>query len=191
MPDTLDSTVSRQYSPAMHRALFLFLCLSLGVLLMPPGAVAADPPVLAVLEYSSGLLAPSAKIRLQTGMTSSSLANRPKKVWTLRDGDTLRQASPPRERVIQFYQGSGNNLSPVCRILVKYRQTTSGWRPTYMLYNPPPVMWDGNKLVPINTSARIPVQVVGSSGAGADGFYTSLSLGSPTGAFPIDGWAVQ
>lgn len=174
----------------MHRALFLFLSLSLALLAAPQSAVAADPPVLAVLEYSSGLLAPRAKIRLQTGMTSSSLANRPKKVWTLRDGDTLRQAYPPPERVIEFYQVSGNDGSPVCRILVKYRQTADGWRPAYMLNNPPPVMWDGHKLVPLDTRPRVPVQVVGGSGADGNGFYTSLSLGSPTGAFPIDAWEV-
>jgi hypothetical protein len=175
----------------MHRALFLFLSLGLALLLAPQRARAAEPPVLAVLEYSSGLLAPNAKIRLQTGAMLSPLANRPNKVWTLRDGDTLRQAYPPAERVIQFYRLSGNDAVPVCRILVKFRQTANGWRPAYMLNNPPPVMWDGNKLVPLDTGAALPVQMVGGSGADADGFYTSLSLGSPTGAFPIDGWAVQ
>lgn len=159
-------------------------------MLTPSRAAAADPPVLAVLEYSSGLLAPTAKIRLQTGAVLSPLANRPNKVWTLRDGDTLRQVNPPPERVIQFYQLSGNDSSPVCRIIVKYRQTADGWRPAYMLNNPPPVMWDGHKLVPLDTRTRVPVQVVSGSGADGGSFYTSLSIGSPTGAFPIDAWEV-
>ena len=52
---------------------------------------ADDAPVLAVLEYSGGLLPKRADIRSNTGMVQSPFANMPRAVWTLREGDTIRQ----------------------------------------------------------------------------------------------------
>lgn len=154
-------------------------------------AVAADAPVLAVLEHTSGWFGKKADILAKPGSSTSSLARLPKSVWTLREGSTLKQSNPPAERIIQFYRVTGKDPEIVCTIAVKYSRTASGWRPAYQLIPPPTVHLDNGKLVPIDTGLPGSIRVVHTSASLADGYVHTLRFGSITGPITIDLWEVQ
>jgi hypothetical protein len=153
---------------------------------------ADDAPVLAVLEYSGGLLPKRADIRAKTGQVKSPFANMPRAVWVLREGETLSQEHSPPARFIQFFQLSGNTPQLLCNIVVRYERGQKGWRPTYLLLQQPPVTWDGEQFVPrTGMSAREPVQIVNAAEPTADGFYHSLSFGLASGPAQVIAWEVQ
>ncbi len=156
-------------------------------------AQADDAPVLAVLEYSGGLLPKRAGIRAKTGMMKSPFAGMPRAAWILREGDTLKQLDPPPERIIQFYQASGNDIQPLCTFIVKYARGQSGWRPAFFINSPPKVAWDGKKLIP-HTAAKATQCIIHTSKAiPADeaGFYHSLAFGLASGPSRIDSWDLR
>jgi len=154
-------------------------------------AMAADAPVLAVLEYSSGWFGKRTDILTKPGASNSPLARLPKSVWTLHEGKTLKQANPPAERIIQFYRVAGKDPEIVCTIAVKYTRTDGGWRPAYQLVPPPTVHLDNGKLVPIDTGLPGSIRVVNTSASLADGYVHTLSFGSITGPITIDLWEIQ
>ncbi len=155
-------------------------------------ARADDAPVLAVLEYSGGILPKRADIRAKTGLVKSPFANMPRAVWVLREGDTLSQEYSPAARFIQFFQMSGNTPQLLCNIVVRYVRGQKGWRPAYLLLQQSPVTWDGEKFVPrTGMSAREPMQIVNTAGPTADGFYHSLSFGLASGPVQVTAWEVQ
>jgi hypothetical protein len=154
---------------------------------------AAETPVLAKLEYSSAPLAPAAKIRLASGAVTSPFANKPHSVWTLREGDTLKQTRRPAERLIQFYQIRRKEIQVVASLFVKYVAGNKGWRPAYALHVSPAAYWDGQRIVPLEgtAAAPLPIQIVAIAGDAGDGFAHNLSFSSPAGAVSIDAWEVQ
>lgn len=155
-------------------------------------AQAGDAPVLAVLEYSGGLLPKRADIRATPGAVKSPFAGMPRAVWVLREGDTLSQEFSPPARFIQLFQLSGNTPQLLCNLVVRYVRSQKGWRPSYLLLQQPPVTWDGEKFTPrTGMSAREPVQIVKTAGPAADGFYHSLSFGLASGPVQIAAWEVQ
>jgi len=155
-------------------------------------AQADDAPVLAVLEYSGGLLPKRADIRAKTGLVKSPFANMPRAVWVLREGDTLSQEYSPAARFIQLFQMSGNTPQLLCNFVVRYTRSEKGWRPAYLLLQQPPVTWDGEKFVPrTGMSAREPVLIVNAAEPAADGFYHSLSFGLASGPTQVTAWEVQ
>lgn len=190
----LDSLNGCRYAEAMQISRSLFV-LSFVALAASTGFVAQadDAPVLAVLEYSGGLLQKRADIRAQTGVVKSPFANKPRAVWILREGDTLKQENPPPERLIQFYQVSGNDTQLLCTITVKYARGRSGWRPAFLINSQPKVIWDGHKLIPLTTdeTAQGFVDIPKAPHANADGFYHSLAFGLASGPSHIDSWDVQ
>jgi hypothetical protein len=163
----------------------------LGAAALP--APAAEPPVLAVLEYESGLLGSRAKIRDRPGAVESPYARKPRAVWVLREGDTLKQPNPPPERLIRFYQVVKNDVLTVCMIVVKYRRTSGGWRPGYHLLQRPLVTLEDGKLKPLATeeSARGLLQLVDPGTPAGDGFYHTLGFRWAAGPLVIDAWEVQ
>jgi len=155
-------------------------------------ARADDAPVLAVLEYSGGLLPKRADIRARKGVVQSPFANMPRAVWVLREGDTLKQEYSPAARFIQLFQQSDNAPQLLCNIVVRYVRDQKGWRPAYLLLQQPPVMWDGEKFVPrTGLSTREPAQIVSATEPTADGFYHNLSFGLASGPAQITAWEVQ
>jgi len=156
-------------------------------------ARADDAPVLAVLEYSGGLLPKRADIRAKMGAVRSPFANKPRAVWILREGDTLKQVNPPPERLIQLYQVSGNDTQVLCTINVKYARGPRGWRPAFFINSQPNIIWDGKEFIPLETSqtAQAFVDIPKASPANADGFYHSLAFGLASGTSHIDIWDVQ
>lgn len=156
-------------------------------------AHAEDSPVLAVLEYSGGLLSNRTDIRANTGMVKSPYVNKPRDVWILREGDTLKQANPPPERLIQLYQYSGRDPQILCTINVKYARSRSGWRPAYLIIPRTKEVWDGKRLIsaPANETVQAFVNFPKVPPANADGFYHTLAFGLTSGASHIDGWEVQ
>lgn len=175
----------------MHGMRLLFVLAGVLVTGLPVAARAADAPVLAVLEHTGGLLGKRADILARPGATTSPLASLPKAVWTLREGKTLKQASPPAERVIQFYQVTGKDPELVCAVIVKYMNTDKGWRPAYVIVPPPAVQVENGKLVPIDTGLPGSIRVVRTTAELADGFVHTLKFGSLTGPVHIDLWEVQ
>lgn len=188
----MDSSGTRRYPQGM-RLLSVGLLLTAALLAGAPSSRAAEAPVLAVLEHPGTLFSKTAKIRLQSGQIHSPLANNPQAVWTLLPGDTLKQALPPPERLIQLYQQAGNRAQILCTITVKYERTSGGWRPAFLINPQPLVAWDGQKLVPINTeeTARGHIQILKANPANGDGFYPGFAFSFATGPTQIDAWEVQ
>jgi hypothetical protein len=154
-------------------------------------AVAADAPVLAVLEHTSGWFGKRTSILAKPGVSASSLAHLPKSVWTLREGKTLNQPNPPAERIIQLYRATEKDPEIVCTIAVKYARTADGWRPAYQLVPPPTVHLENGKLIPIDTGLPGSIRIVQTSPSLADGYVHTLSFSSITGPITIDLWDVQ
>ncbi len=155
-------------------------------------ASADNAPVLAVLEYSGGLLPKRANIRANTGLVKSPFAGMPRAVWVLREGDTLIQEYAPAARFIQLFQQTGNALQLLCNIVVRYTRSEKGWRPTYLLLQQSPVTWDGEKFVPrTGMSTREPVQIVNAAEPATDGSYRSLGFGLASGPTQVSAWQVQ
>lgn len=186
----MDSTGHGDYSPVMQVArlwwVLVFLVLSAQV-------AHAEPAVLAMLEYKSGDFGDRAPIYDRAGGSPSPYANKPKQVWTIREGDTLQQTNPPPERLIRFYENLNNNSLSVCTIIVKYARAPGGWRPAYQLLIHPQVVVEKGQLKPIGTDegARGLVQLVHPSAPNRDGFYYTLSFGLAAGKVTIDAWEVQ
>jgi hypothetical protein len=191
---TLDSLNDCRYAEAMHIARSLFV-LGFAAIGATTGFVACadDTPVLAVLEYSGGLLPKRADIQAKMGVVKSPFANKPRAVWVLREGDTIKQVNPPPERLIQFYQVSGNDTQVLCTINVKYARGRNGWRPAFLINPQPNIVWDGQKMIPLKNDeqARAFVNIPKAPPANADGFYHSLAFGLASGPSHIDSWDVQ
>lgn len=189
----MDSLAPDRYAEAMRSLrLLLLLALSLGSLTV--GTIdAEDAPVLAVLEYSGGLFPKRARIHSTKGTVKSPYLNLSQHSWTLREGDILKQEYAPRERVIQFFKAGGNTPQRVCSVVVRYARSDKGWRPTYLLLQQPPVMWNGEQLVPLPGAggSRVPMQLINRHDPNTKGFYKTLSIGLASGAGRIDGWTVQ
>jgi hypothetical protein len=163
----------------------------LGAAALP--APAADAPVLALLEYESGLFGSREKIRDKPGAVKSPYARKPRAVWVLREGDTLKQPNPPPERLIRFYQVVKNDVLTVCTIIVKYSRTSKGWRPAYHLLQRPLVVIEDGKLKPLSTeeSVRGLLQLVDPRQPAGDGFYHTIGFRWAAGPLVIDAWQVQ
>lgn len=186
----MDSTGRGRYSQVMPFARRVLLG---AVLLCAAPSVLAAPPVLAVLEYKPGVFGSRTPIHDRTGGSPSPYANKPRQVWTLREGDTLKQPTPPPERLIRFYETVNNNTLSVCTVIVKYSRSADGWRPGYQLLTHPLVTIENGRLKPLGTEegARGLVQIVSPSQPNRDGFYHTLSFGSTVGTITIDAWEVQ
>lgn len=189
----LDSLNGCRYAEAMQIARSLFV-LIFAAIAASTGFVAQadDAPVLAVLEYSGGLLPKRADIRAKTGLVKSPFADMPRAVWVLREGDTLRQEHAPPARFIQLFQLSDNTPQLLCNIVVRYTRGPKGWRPAYLLLQQPPVTWDGEKFIPrTGMSTREPVQIVNPAEPTTDGSHHSLGFGLASGPVQITAWEVQ
>ena len=176
------------------RILRILITLTFGAIVASTGLAvrAGDTPVLAVLEYSGGLLPKRAEILARPGVFKSPLAELPRAVWTLREGDILRQENSPPARFIRFVRLSDNSPVVLCNIVIRYSRVQKGWRPAYLLLQQSPVIFDGEKVVPRpGTGTREPVQIVATAEPTADGYFHSLSFGLASGPVQITAWEVQ
>jgi len=162
----------------------------LGAALLSP-TQAAEAPVLAVLEHTSGLFGKRTDVLAKPGVTASPLARKPTLVWTLRDGKTLKQQNPPADRIIQFYRATEKDPELVCTVVVHYARSSSGWRPAYQLVPPPTVTVDNGKLIPVDTGLAGSIRAIQTASESAEGFVYTLRFGSNTGPIQIDLWDVQ
>jgi hypothetical protein len=189
----LDSHNGCRYAEAMQvaRPLLVLMCAAIAAV-TGFTAQADDAPVLAVLEYSGGLLPKRTDIRAKTGLVKSPFANMPRAVWVLREGETLSQEHSPATRFIQLFQLSGNTPQLLCNLVVRYTRSEKGWRPAYLLLQLPPNIWDGEKFIPRpGMGTREPVQIVNAAEPTTDGFYRSLSFGLASGPTRVTAWEVQ
>ena len=156
-------------------------------------ASAEEAPVIAVLRYSNGLLAPRAKIRMRNGTIASPLAGTAHARWTLLPGDTLTRTSPPVERLIQFYSIKANNLRVLCTVLVKYTRTRDGWQPAFAMVQHPAASSDDDKSSMLSDEGvtRAHIQVLAAAPADGDGFHASMVFADAEGPVSIDAWEVQ
>ena len=190
----MDSVEPSRYAEAMQSLRFLVILAGATLISITSATARADEvPVLAVLEYSGGLLPKRVEIRATKGKAKSFYTNLPRAFWTLREGDTIKQEFAPRGRVIQFLRSAGSQPQPVCSVVVRYVRAGNGWRPTYLLEEPMAVMWQGDQRGPTPNAggAREPMQVVNRSDPNTRGFYRTLSFGSTAGLSRIDAWIVQ
>ena len=192
----MDSLPAGRYAEAMRRPDVIFI-LSAAMSFVSAGplkAQAEHSPVLAVLEYSGGLLPKRAEIHATRGTAKSPYPNGMKTVWVLREGTTLKQKDIPNEHVIHFLRSTENATEVVGSVVVRYVQTQKGWRPSYFLLQQlPPVVWNGERLVPLSnvSSSRETLYVINKNASNTGGFYQSLSFGFISGPSHIDGWTVE
>lgn len=175
----------------MHRLRILLAVAALFTVLETGPARARDIPALAVLEYSSGWFGKRAIIPARAGTGRTAFNGKSKASWTLREGETLAQATPPAERIIQFFQATDKDPELVCSIVVRYMRTARGWRPAYQLVPPAPLHWDGTKMIPLDTGLPGSVKVISTAGTTTDGFAFTLVFASNVGPLHIDQWEVQ
>ncbi len=190
----MDSVGHGRYSQVMRIAQRVMLWTGLVIAAgLATQAVRAAPAVLAVLEYKPGVFGSREPIYDRAGGSASPYANKPRKVWTLREGDTLKQSTPPPERLIRFYETVNNNTLSVCTVIVKYSRTANGWRPAYQLLIHPLATIENGKLKPLGSDegARGLVELVNPSAPNRDGFHHTLSFGLGSGTITIDAWEVQ
>lgn len=156
-------------------------------------AVASEPPILAVLEFGRGTSEEQTPIRATRSAQASPFQNRPVAVWRLREGDTLRQAAAPAERVIRFYTISGQDTQVVATFLVQYQRSNTGWRPGYAILSQPLVAWDGKQFKPIGTEdkARGLIQTIKTGVPDRNGLYQTLEFGLTSAPTQIDAWEVE
>ena len=189
----LDSPGGCRYAEVM-RILRLFITLAFTAIAVSTGlsARADDAPVLAVLEYSGGLFPKRADIKAMRGVITSPLAGLSRAVWTLREGDTIEQVNSPPMRFIKLVHMPNNTPQQLCSIVVRYKRSVKGWRPTYLLLQQSPNIWDGEKFISRpGVSTRESVQIVNPIEPTGDGFYHGLSFGLGSGPVRITAWEVQ
>jgi len=186
----MDTRNTGRYSHCMSERSKLVVLAILGML--APVSMAA-PRALAVLEYKSGLLGDRSVIYERVGGAPSPFRGKPKKVWTLREGDTVRQNTPPPERLIRFYETINNNSISICTIIVKYSRSGKGWRPSYQLLTHPLIAVENGKIKPVGTDegVRGMVQLLRGNEPNHDGFFHTIQFGVAEGAITIDSWEVQ
>lgn len=180
----MDSPEAGRYAEAMR--LLPVLLLLAGVTLLTatgPTVAADDAPVLAVLEYSGGLLPKRADIRKTGSKVKSPYANLRQTVWTLRPGDTLQQEYKPRARTIQFLKLTGHTPQMLCSVLVRYVRAEKGWQPTYLLLQQAPMTC--TEETQGSTSKNIDRRGPNASG------LAELSFGFSSRLAQIDGWVVH
>ena len=189
----LDSHNGCRYAEAMKITRTFFVLTFTAMAAVAGFTAHADStPVLAVLEYSGGLLPKRADIRAMKGLVRSPFAHMSRAIWVLREGDTLRQEFSPPARFIQLFRMSGNSPQLLCNIIVRYTRSQKGWRPAYLLQQQPPITWNGETFAPrTGMSAREPVQIIKPAGPAGDGFYHSLSFGLASGPTQVSAWEVQ
>lgn len=191
----MDSLAPDRYAEAMRSPYVIFI-LSAALAFISVGlkAQAETSPILAVLEYSGGLIPKRVDIHATGGTTKSPYTNLMKTVWVLREGATLKQKDIPNEHVIHFLRSNENATETVGSVVVRYNQTQKGWRPSYFLVQQQPhVAWNGERLVPLpNVSTpRETLYVINKNAPNTGGFYQSLSFGFISGPSHIDGWTVE
>lgn len=190
----MDSFPAGRYAEAMRSPLIFILSTALSFVSVGHKAQAEASSVLAVLEYSGGLLPKRVEIHATAGTAKSPYTNVMNTVWVLREGATLKQKDIPNERVIHFLSSAENATEVVGSVVVRYIQTQKGWRPSYFLVQQqPPIVWNGERLVPLSnvSSSRETLYVINKNAPNTGGFYQSLSFGFISGPGHIDGWTVE
>jgi hypothetical protein len=171
------------------------LAFAIALLGFAPGAQAAKPPVLMLLEHVENGKAVQTKIELKSGAVQSKDKGKPRDKWIVRAGDALASAVRPGDRAVNFYKITGGENTLMFIVRARYFQRDDGkWAPQFQLDEEPLVMRgrDG-RWKPLTTIQGVPGLIVQSGGAlpNAEGYAASLELGFTTGGMSIDAWVVQ
>ena len=176
----------------IHRAA---LALAVVLLAFVPGAQAAKPAILMLLEYIEDGKIIQTKIELKSGVVESKDKGKPRDKWLIRAGDAIQSETRPGDRAVNFYKTTGGENTLLFIVKARYFQRDDGkWVPQFQLNEEPLVMRgpDG-KWKPLTVIQGVPSLIVQSGSAlpNAEGYAASLELGFTTGGMPIDAWIVQ
>lgn len=171
------------------------LVLSIALLGFVPGAQAAKPTVLMLLEYVADGKAAQTKIEVKSGVVVSKDMGHPRDRWAIRAGDAVKSDIQPGDRVVNFYKVTGGENTLLFIVKARYYQRDDGkWVPRFQLNEEPLVMRgpDG-KWKPLTVIQGVPNLIVQSGSAlpNAEGYAASLELGFTAGGMSIDAWVVQ
>jgi hypothetical protein len=171
------------------------LVLSIALLGFVPGAQAAKPTVLMLLEYVADGKAAQTKIEVKSGVVVSKDMGHPRDRWAIRAGDAVNSDIQPGDRVVNFYKVTGGENTLLFIVKARYYQRDDGrWVPRFQLNEEPLVMRgpDG-KWKPLTVIQGVPNLIVQSGSAlpNAEGYAASLELGFTAGGMSIDAWLVQ
>ena len=100
-----------------------------------PGAHAAKPPVLMLLEHATddGKTVQT-KIELKSGVVESKDKGKPRDKWIVRAGDALSSAIRPDDRAVNFYKTTGGENTLLFIVKARYFQRKDGkWVPQFQL----------------------------------------------------------
>lgn len=171
------------------------LVLTIALLGFVPGAPAAKPVVLMLLEHVADGKAVQTRIEVKSGVVESKDKGKPRDKWIIRAGDAVTSEARPGERAVNFYKTTGGENTLLFMVKARYYQRDDGkWVPRFQLNEEPLVMRgpDG-KWKPLTVIQGVPSLIVQSGAAlpNAEGYAASLELGFTTGTMPIDAWLVQ
>jgi len=113
--------------------------------------------------------------------------------WTLTPGDAVRGDIRPPDRVVELYSGTREAPSLLCRIVLRYYPSASGWMPQLRLEEEPVVAPVGGRWQPLALAGGLAGALVrhGNALPNAEGFFPALEFGLSAGSLSIVAWQVR
>lgn len=113
--------------------------------------------------------------------------------WSLRPAEPLTASTRPGDRVIELYTGTPAALTLLCRVLIRYYPSRTGWQPYFQLNEEPLLINVNGGWQPIELMPGTPALIAqtGNTIPTPEGFFPSLEFGLTVGALPIVGWQVR
>ena len=170
------------------------LVLALAALVAAGYAAAATPPVLMVLAHAEGDKAVATKIEAKAGLVASPDKGKRQLQWILRAGEAIQSATRPADRVVGFYQVTGNQSALLFLVRMRYYPNREGkWVAQFQIDQEPLVVRKGNGWQPLTTVQGVPSLIMLTSNTlpNAEGYYSALDFRFTAGPMSIDAWSVQ
>jgi hypothetical protein len=113
--------------------------------------------------------------------------------WSLRPIEPVAARTRPDDRVIELYTGTPAAPTLLCRVLVRYYPSRSGWLPYFQLNEEPLLARINGQWQPIELMPGSPALIAqkGNTVPTPEGFFPSLEFGLTVAALPIVGWQVR
>lgn len=158
-------------------------------------ALAANAPVLLLLENTEADKIVQTKLEVKPGLIPSPNQDKPQAKWIIRAGDAISSDAQPGNRVVNFFKKMSNTqYMPLFIVNVRYFLNEAGqWSPRFQLNEEPLVVRRGDRWLPLTKIQGAPGLIVqtGTALPNAQGYSARLELGFTNGASSIDAWLVQ
>ena len=109
--------------------------------------------------------------------------------WKLKPGDPIRADARPPDRIVELYSGTVLAPSLLCRVLLRYYASDSGWTPQFQLDDEPAVARVNGRWQPLGGIAGL--VRFGNTLPNAEGFFPTIEFGLGAGSLSIVAWQVR